>query len=63
VVVSDSWLFVWSTPGDNAGLEDYLASTFQDTARFGTYRVLTRKLRLPSLVDQTLPGPGPRVPG
>jgi hypothetical protein len=47
VVVSDGWLFVWSTPGDNAGLEDYLASTFQDTARFGTYRVLTRKLRLP----------------
>ena len=43
VVVSDGWLFVWLTPGDNAGLEDYLASTFQDTARFGTYRVLTRK--------------------
>jgi hypothetical protein len=43
VVISDGWLFVWWPPGDNAVLEEYLGSHYQDTARFGTYRVLVRR--------------------
>jgi hypothetical protein len=43
IVVSDDALAFWGPPGDNAALEDYLAARYEDSTRFGSYRVLTRR--------------------
>jgi hypothetical protein len=42
VVVSDYWRHAWGPPGGNASLEEWLFGRFQEVARFGPYRVLTR---------------------
>jgi hypothetical protein len=42
VVVSDSRLLFWGPPQQNQPLEDYLASHYRETARFGDFRVLLR---------------------
>ena len=43
VVVSDYWRHAWGPPGANASLEEWLFGRFQEVARFGPYRVLTRR--------------------
>jgi hypothetical protein len=40
VVISDFWRSAWGDPGDNAPLEQWIASHFVDAERFGAYRVL-----------------------
>jgi hypothetical protein len=40
VAVSDIWESIWGPPGLNAPLEDFLASHYVETARFGHYHVL-----------------------
>jgi hypothetical protein len=42
VIVSDSRLLFWGPPGQNQPLEDYLATHYRETARFGDFRVLVR---------------------
>ncbi|HEV7664237.1 MAG TPA: hypothetical protein VGQ62_11925, partial [Chloroflexota bacterium] len=42
VVVSDFWRTVWGDPGPNAPLETYLASHYNESARYGAYRLLVR---------------------
>jgi len=42
IVVSDYWRHAWGPPGGNASLEEWLFGRFQEVARFGPYRVLTR---------------------
>jgi hypothetical protein len=44
VVISDFWEDAWGPPGPNAPLVDWIASHFQEAARYGAYRVLTPRI-------------------
>ena len=46
-VVSQSQMQIWGPPGQNQALEDYLATHFQESARFGEFRILVRREALP----------------
>ena len=43
VVTSDFWPQFFGPPGDNAPLEDYLATHYEDVARYGAYHVLVTR--------------------
>jgi hypothetical protein len=44
VIVSATALSFWGPPAANQPLEDYLARSYTDVARFGDYRVLRRSV-------------------
>jgi hypothetical protein len=43
VVVSDAWLDFWGSVDNDPVITTYLDATFQEQARFGVFRVLTRR--------------------